>query len=86
ESLLTSTKFGAPGTVGWAKKLGAARGTPGSTLAYPVPAGPGLIAVVDPAYVSANPSAPIVAGGRGDYTVAKGKTVTKPNKPGPVIE
>lgn len=86
ESLLTSTKFGTFGTVGWAKKLGAALVNPGSTLAYPVPAGPGLIAAVDPSYVSANPSTPIVAGTEGSYTVAKGKTVTKIIKAGPVIE
>ena len=87
ESLLTSTKFGTYGTVGWAKNLGGTLVNPGSTLAYPVPAGPGVIGILDPALIVPNPEAIIpVAAASGIYSVGKGKTVTKTIKPGPVVQ
>jgi hypothetical protein len=87
ESLDSSTKFGEPGTVGWAKKLGAASVSPGRSLTYPVPAGPGGILIWAPGAVPSDPKAdlPDPATGAG-YTVNKGKNVTKTIKAGPVIE
>ncbi|MFM9023787.1 MAG: hypothetical protein ACKON7_00335 [Planctomycetaceae bacterium] len=79
DSLNGSTKFGTPGTVGWARKLGAVLVNPGRTVAYPVPAGPGVITWTDPALVPTNPSAelPEFPTGGTDYSVGRGKTVTK---------
>ncbi|NDC63054.1 MAG: hypothetical protein EBZ59_03515 [Planctomycetia bacterium] len=78
QSLITSTKFGTPGTVGWAKKLGGVLVNKNSQVAYPVPAGPGVIAWILPANVPANPNAELgEPEGALEYTVAKGKTVTK---------
>lgn len=78
ESLATSKKFGEPGTVGWAKNLGAVLVNAGSTVNYPVPAGPGGIAWMDPELVpsSSNAFLPEPEGEIG-YTVKKGKTVKK---------
>jgi hypothetical protein len=87
ESLISSTKFGTPGTVGWAKKLGATSVSPGTSLTYPVPAGPGEIAIWAPGDVPSNPSAELPEPTFGaSYTVKKGKKVTKTIKAGPVIE
>lgn len=87
DSLLTSTKFGTFGTVGWAKKLGGTLLNPGRTLSYPVPAGPGQIGIIDPALIVSNPAAIIPASAAsGFYSFSKGKTVTKTVKPGPVIQ
>lgn len=78
-SLATSDKFGEIGTVGWAKNLGAVLVNAGSTVAYPVPAGPGVITYCDPDDVSPDPSddLPTPSGPPINYTVAKGKTVKK---------
>jgi hypothetical protein len=78
ESLVSSTKFGTPGTVGWAKKLGAVLVNGKSQVSYPVPAGPGEIAWVLPGDVSKDPNADLPEPeGFLDYKVSKGKTVTK---------
>ena len=91
QSLATSTKFGKPNTVGYAKNLGAAIVNPGSTLVYPVPAGAGQIGIIDPAIVPKDLNALIPVPGTGQgttaaYTVDKGKSVTKTIAAGPVIK
>lgn len=87
ESLDGSTKFGTPGTIGWARKLGATSVSPGRSLTYPVSAGPGGVLIFAPGTVPSNPNAelPEPVGGAG-YTVNKGTNVTKTIKPGPVVE
>jgi hypothetical protein len=85
-SLAESSKFGESGTVGWAKNLGAALVNPGSTLSYPVPAGPGAILIQDAKTVPSSSSADLDPDAEGGYTVKKGKTVTKRIAAGPVIE
>jgi len=78
DSLADSTKFGAPGTVGWARKLGAVLVNPGQTVAYPVPAGLGIVLWTNPALVPTSPSAELPEPtGSTDYSVGRGKTVTK---------
>ncbi len=76
-SLAESTKFGTPGTVDWARKLGATLVNGGKTLTYPVPAGPGGVYIWAAGSVPSSPSAelpePLDVTG---YTVAKGKTAT----------
>ncbi|MEI7782728.1 MAG: hypothetical protein WCJ18_12500 [Planctomycetota bacterium] len=87
DSLASSTKFGTPGTVGWAKKLGAALVNPGATLTYPVPAGAGEIDIFSAVAVPADQSAllpPYSAFGL--YTVSKGKNVNKKIVTGPAIQ
>lgn len=87
DSLAASPKFGAIGTVGWAKKLGAALVNPGATLPYPVPAGAGGIAIFTAGNVPSNQAAPLpapLAGGA--YTVSKGKNVNKKIVAGPAIQ
>jgi hypothetical protein len=87
DSLAGSTKFGTPGTVGWAKKLGATSVSPGNSVVYPVPAGPGELVIWAPGDVPSNPNAGLPAPTTGAlYTVKKGKNVTKTIKAGPVIE
>ena len=86
-SLAESDKFGEPGTVGWAKKLGAVLVNPGRTVVYPVPAGPGGILIWEAGEVPTNSSAELPEpDADGGYTVRKGKTVTRQIKAGPVIE
>ena len=86
-SLAESTKFGTPGTVGWAKKLGAALVNPGATLTYPVPAGPGGAAIWIAGDVPSRANAPLPEpDAEAGYSVARGRRVTRTIKAGPVIE
>jgi len=72
-NLAEPTKFGTPGTVEWAKKLGAVNVSGGQMVTYPVPAGAGEIGVWDAKNVPQSgpfTSLPINA----PYTVGSGKT------------
>lgn len=89
QSLVGNPKFGTPNTVGWAKKLGACLVNPGGTVVYPVPAGPGAILLQTGTSVPSNPAATLTPIGGGDYTVGKGKTVSKTivsGTSGPVVQ
>lgn len=86
-SLAESSKFGEPGTVGWARKLGAVLVNAGRTVVYPVPAGPGGILIWEADEVPPNGSAELPdPDADGGYNVGKGKTVSRQIKNGPVIE
>lgn len=78
-SLAESTKFGTPGTVGWAKKLGAVLVNPGSSVSYPVPAGPGDIFWFAAAEIKGVKDSTELPGPLGtlSYTVKRGQTVRK---------
>jgi hypothetical protein len=86
-SLAASTKYGTPGTVGWAKKLGGVLVNPGRTITYPVPSGPGQLFILAPAALPANNNAPLPAPAAGGlYNVGAGRVVTKTIAAGPVIQ
>jgi len=78
-SLAESTKFGTSGTVGWAKKLGAVLVNPGSSVSYPVPAGPGGIVWFKAESIKGVKDSTPLPEPQGDmeYTVKKGQTVRK---------
>lgn len=77
QSLAGNPKFGTENTVGWAKKLGACLVNPGGTVVYPVPAGPGAILIQSGTTVPTIASGTLSPNGFGEYTVGKGKIVTK---------
>lgn len=88
-----SDKFGTPGTVGWSRKLGGVIVNPGTSVVYPVPAGPGGIMVYKPSDVPPNqnaflPDDPNIGAPAtgGEYTAPKGSRITKTIKAGPVLE
>ena len=87
QAIALNPKFGAPNTVGWAKKLGGVLVNPGKTIPYPVPAGAGAVVIFNPGPLPADPNAPLPAAADFPvaYTVAKGKTITKTIAAGPVI-
>lgn len=74
DALALDPKFGAPGTVGWAKKLGAVLVNRGASVAYPVPAGAGQIVWLDAAGVPKDGPLPPPDGIQA-YTVKKGQTL-----------
>lgn len=75
----SSSKFGTPGTLGWAKNLGGVLVNGGKTVPYPVPAGPGGILWVPSSEIpkGAKPSFVLPEPQSMGYEVGKGKTVTK---------
>jgi hypothetical protein len=74
-NLAEPTKFGTPGTVAWAKKLGAVNVGGGQTVTYPVPAGAGQIGIWDAAKIpQSGPITEFPATPPADYTVGSGKT------------
>jgi len=80
QSLGSKPSFGgySAGTVGWAQKLGGVLVNGKSQVSYPVPAGPGGIAWLLPSSLPTSPTATLPPpAGTLEYTVSKGKTVTK---------
>jgi len=73
-NLAEPTKFGTPGTVAWAKKLGAVNVGGGQTVTYPVPAGAGEIGIWDAKNVPQSGALPLPPDSVSPYTVGSGKT------------
>ena len=73
-NLAAPTKFGTPGTVAWAKKLGAVNVGGGQTVTYPVPAGAGEIGIWDAKTVPQSGALPLPPDDNKSYTVGSGKT------------
>lgn len=87
QSLATSTKYGTPGTVGWAKKLGGVLVNPGRTITYPVPSGPGALAIIAPDLLPTKNKAQLPPpAAEGGYDVGAGRVVSKTIAAGPVIK
>jgi hypothetical protein len=74
-NLAEPTKFGTPGTVAWAKKLGAVNVAGGQTVTYPVPAGAGQIGIWDAKNVPQSGALPLPPDAESAYSVKSGKTV-----------
>jgi hypothetical protein len=90
-SLPPNVNFGTPGSVGWARRLGATIVSQGASVVYPVPAGSGGILVYKPSDIPSNPNAQLpdregAPATGGEYTVVRGSRITKKIVAGPAIE